>query len=175
MKKLIFVLLVLSMLFPNIHAFAGKPTPPPYPQSMLEGDAYIPPEQQPGLPGVSDPTFPTVDPRFGVPYVWGIFIANDGKRRVFVTIDMDWPMFDMRGEVCIMSTAAPYAVSCFDLHPRYYNGETGVTTFTSDEVRHCGRFIIQAADLDNIPADIREPNLYVLTCIFLPWLRRFIY
>ena len=174
MKRLIILTITLIIVCSFIPAQAKPKPPDPYPLPVPDLGTQAYPAPGEGLPGVTDPVFTGDDPRPWIPYVWGIYMSSNGNFKVFVTIQTGWPVFDMEGGACIMSTAS-YAVTCYDLNARYYNGETGTMTYTSDDIRLCGRFVVQAAALDGIPADIQEPNLYALRCVFLPWLRRFWY
>jgi hypothetical protein len=162
---------------PDVKLAKPRPTATPeaYPQPAPEMQAEAYPAPGEGLPGVEMYSPDDPDPRPGIPYVWGIFFDSGGDFVVYVSIDLGYPAFDLEGGACIMSTAAPYAVTCYDLNPRYYRADLGRTMYTSDRIRHCGHFVVQAADLEDIPADIREPNLYALRCVFLPWLRRYWY
>ena len=179
MKRTIILTLILILVL-AYPAQAGKPKPTPTPGEYpapaveLQGDAY--PAPQPGAPGVEDyepgapgaPAWP--DPRYGVPYFWGIFPDSTGYWRGYVTIWLDYPDFDYQGVMCLMSINTGNTI-CFLLYPHNYVSETGYMTYWTQQFQECG-YWSGWATLDGIPADIRQPNEYLIKCIFIPSLQR---
>ncbi len=174
MKKLIVLILVMSLSMAVIPAQAGKPKPTPYPQPVPELGTEAYPAPGEGLSGIQvfEPPADDPDPQPGIPYVWGIFFDNDGSRRVFVTVDLGYPDFELTGIACIMSMAT-YAVTCYDLSPHHY--AYGRMSYHSAAIKQCGTFAVQYATLGGLAADIRQPNSYPIKCVFIPWVRRFWY
>jgi hypothetical protein len=170
-NQLLVLLLVTALLFApmSVEAKPKPPYPPPSPE--LQTEAYPPPI--PGLPGVQDfvpsePTWP--DPRYGIPYFWGIFPDSTGYWRGYVTIWLDYPDFDYEGVMCLMSNNTGNVI-CYLLYPHNYVSETGYMTYWTQQFQECG-FWSGWATLDGIQADIRQPNEYLIKCIFIPQLKK---
>ena len=168
--KLLVLIISMAVIITTFPARAGKPRPPdPYPQPDMQAEAYPAPGQ--GAPGVQDfnplaPTWP--DPRPGVPYFWGIFPDSTGYWRGYVTIDLGYPDFDYVGVMCLMSNNTGDVI-CYQLYPHNY--VSGRMTYMTTMFLECG-YWSGWATLDGIMADIRQPNEYLIKCIFIPQIKR---
>lgn len=177
MKKnrtyMLLVLLIALALVVN-PAFA-KPKPPvdPYPAPQVEqvqGDAY--PGPGAGLPGVQDFQPDDPDPRPGIPYFWGCFMESTGYWRCYITIDIGYPDFSYTGFVQLVSNNNPHGYLILNFRPHSYLGELGRMSYWTLPFQECGDWSALYANLDGIGADIRQPNWYVIKCIFIPHLKR---
>jgi hypothetical protein len=157
-------------------ASAGKPTPQPYPQPGAEfsGDAYPPPV--PVIPAVTPtpgpaptpegfgPTDP--DPRLYYPYSWGYL------NHVWpVTLDGVGLSPDLTGSLCLRNLTT-FAIRCFDLQWVHWYGDIDRNVFQATNVPCLtGGWAVFSVFVLRF-GDIREPNIYSLSCIlhFPSWI-----
>lgn len=109
------------------------------------------------------PNLPEADPRPAVPYVWGYFSGA-----WYMTVDgIGWQP-DLSGQVCIMRSGTS-DVRCYR-HMEWVLYEISGdrnwyrTDFTCIE----GAWYVYYATLGGIYADIRQPNVYLIWCGYMP-------
>jgi hypothetical protein len=166
MKKFVVILLVIfTLLFSRLPVNAKPKLPDPYPLPDIQAEAYPAPGQ--GLPGVSsspEPSWP--DPRPGIPYCWGGFITSpDGQFRWWMSKigPTDFDAFVYTRVTIIGDPTQGYDLT---LRPRLYSG--GIMWYVSDFFRISGDWQVDLGRWDDVPCDIRQPNIYKLRVWMLP-------
>lgn len=154
MKRLMMLMVVLIALAPFMGAQAGKPKPTPYPGPEVQPETYPAPEVPFEFPD-SD------DPQPGVPYAWGYFTG-----RWWVTYDAGWPQPDLNGAVCIEKSMGTTA--CYTLYFQFYDSALGRSWYATLPSCRSGTWWIYWASLGGMYADIRQPNNYLVTCVYIP-------
>lgn len=159
MKRYLIFVILAALVFYASGVQAGKPRPTPTP------DPYLPPVEAQAYPEPTyEPQLPEADPRPGVPYTWGYFGGA-----WWVTIDgVGWQP-GYAGEVCVMRSGSGI-YRCYTLTWISYEGGDR-NWYRSPYVCTDGEWYVYYAALNNIVADIRQPNVYMIRCRFAPGIR----
>ena len=156
--RLMMALIVLLASIQFINVNAGKPKPTPYPDIDVEIQSYPPPAPPFEFPDSDDPVL-------GVPYAWGYFLG-----RWWVSYDDVMPQPGLTGAVCILK---PSFEVCYNLVFHHYDATRGRSWYGSHPIDcRSGTWLIYYAVLQNMYADIRQPNAYPIRCVHLPGIRR---
>lgn len=169
-RYIIFVFLILTFLSFSF-AQAGKPRPTPTPNPYLAPvipEAYPAPPTPMPVPGFPDSN----DPRPGIPYVWGWFRIGSYGQAWWVSIDGIGIQPDIPdGMVCITPIVGTEEY-CDRLRFTIYDYVRDRNWYRSYDQPHCGYWFVFMGYLNGTPADIRQPNDWLITCSYLPTWRR---
>ncbi len=165
---LVIVAMVAAALsVPSVQA--GKPQPYPPPGGDFEIQAY-PAPQPTELPVQGLPTEWCTVP--GKACVWGWFSIGQYGPAWWVSIDGIGIQPDIPdGMVCI----TPYIGTedyCDQLRFTVYNYNQDRNWYRSYDKPHCGHWFVYMVYLNGQPGEIRQPNDWMINCVYLPGLRK---
>lgn len=114
-------------------------------------------------PAPLPPNLPEADPRPAVPYVWGYFGGA-----WYMTVDgIGWHP-DLSGQVCVMRSGTSDARCYRHMEWVLYEIAGDRNWYRTDFICAEGEWYVYYATLGGIYADIRQPNLYLIWCRYMP-------